>query len=193
MKRVDPIRNREQIEAMKDYLRQKQQYAQRDYLIFMMGLGSALRINDILHLTINQVWDGRNVHRTVYTRERKTGKVKQFAVSRNLEAAIRDYVLTLDEQTPHDNYLFPSRMGSNRPLSRQQAYNILRNAADHAGVEGRISPHSMRKTWGYHAYKMKVPLPLIMEALNHSSIEETMIYLGITQDELNDVYMALNL
>lgn len=193
MKRVDPIRDREQIEAMKEYFKAKPQLAERDYLIFMLGLASAMRINDILHLSIDQVWDGSRPRKVIYTRERKTGKVKQFAVSHNLEAAINDYMQTIDPATPGTHYLLPSRSGENRPLTRQQAYNILKNAAVATGTEGRISPHSMRKTWGYHAYKMKVPLPLIMEALNHSSVEETMIYLGITQDELNEVYRELNL
>lgn len=51
----------------------------------------------------------------------------------------------------------------------------------------------MRKTWGYWAYKSGVSLALIMEALNHSSISNTKKYLGITQEDLDDVYMNLNL
>lgn len=51
----------------------------------------------------------------------------------------------------------------------------------------------MRKTWGYWAYKSGISLALIMEALNHSSIKQSRKYLGITQDDLDDFYMSLNL
>ena len=61
------------------------------------------------------------------------------------------------------------------------------------GIKEPISTHSMRKTWGYWAYKSGTSLALIMEALNHSSITNTRKYLGITQDDLDNVYMSLNL
>ncbi|RFP77526.1 site-specific integrase, partial [Bacillus subtilis KCTC 1028 = ATCC 6051a] len=60
-------------------------------------------------------------------------------------------------------------------------------------LKNRYQHHSMRKTWGYWAYKKGYSLALIMEALNHSSIAITKKYLGITQEDLDDVYMSMNL
>ena len=92
-----------------------------------------------------------------------------------------------------DDYIFQSRKGDKKPIARQHAAYILSQAGDYVGIKEPISTHSMRKTWGYWAYKSGVSLALIMQALNHSSISDTRKYLGITQDDLDNVYMSLNL
>lgn len=69
----------------------------------------------------------------------------------------------------------------------------MKYAGDMCGFEEPISPHSLRKTWGYWAWKSGVSLVLIMEALNHSSLSITKRYLGILQEDLDNVYINLNL
>lgn len=189
MNLVSPIRDKKQIELLKMYLRDK---SKRDYLLFMVGISSALRISDILKLKVSDVWDGKKVAETIKLREQKTNKTKEFPITENLNKAIKDYI---KEYKPENlnNYLFFSRKGENKAISRQQASNILSNAGDYVGIKDPINTHSMRKTWGYWAFKSGVSLALIMEALNHSSIANTKKYIGITQSDLNEVYINLNL
>jgi integrase len=185
---VSPIRDKKQIELMKLYLKEK---STRDYLLFMVGISSALRISDILKLKVEDVWDGRRPKEFIRLSEQKTGKIKAFPITENLSKALKQY---MKEYKPNqDDYLFKSRKGDNRPISRQQASNILSKAGEYVGIKEPINTHSMRKTWGYHAYKNGTSLALIMEALNHSSIGNTKKYIGITQDDLNQVYINLNL
>ena len=188
MNTVQPIRDKKDIDNIKRYLRQSNL---RDYLMFMVGISSNLRISDILMFKVSTVWDGKKVREHIRIREQKTGKPKAFKVSENLERAIREYLTSY--QYSMDDYLFISRKGENTPITRQQAALILSNAADEVGIKYAVSTHSMRKTWGYWAYKSGVSLALIMEALNHSSIANTKKYLGITQDDLDEVYVNLNL
>lgn len=192
MNLVQPLRNKQDIEKMKSYLREKNP---RDYVMFMIGVSSALRISDILKLKVSDVWDGKRVKEHVDIREDKTDKGKIFAVSPNLEKAIRDYIKS-NKLSPDDFLITsnkPDKEGNSKPISRQQAHEIISNAADWLGIKDAISTHTMRKTWGYWAYKGGVHLALIMEALNHSSITMTKKYIGITQDDLDEVYINLNL
>lgn len=184
---VSPIKDKKQIEMMKLYLKEK---SKRDYLMFVVGISSALRISDILKLNVKDVWDGKKTKEFIYLNEEKTGKYKRFPITENLQKAIKDYIKEYNPQ--EDDYLFTSRKGD-KPITRQHAALILSRAGDFVGIKEPISTHSMRKTWGYWAYKSGVSLALIMDVLNHSSISNTKKYLGITQEDLDDVYLNLNL
>ena len=182
-----PIRDRKQIEAMKALLKG---HSLRDYLMFMVGISSAVRISDILLLKVNDVWDGRKTKAYIELHEKKTGKYKKFPVTVNLEKAIKEYIKSTD-LAPSD-FLFSSRKGGGA-ITRQHAERVLSEAWDYLGYTEPFGTHSMRKTWGYWAWQSKVDLAIIMEALNHSSIASTKKYLGITQEHLDEAYMSLNL
>nr|WP_274596921.1 site-specific integrase [Clostridium beijerinckii] len=185
---VNPIRDKKQLEAMKSFLKGKDT---RDYLMFMVGISSALRISDILRLRIKDIWTGRKPQEFIMLNEKKTGKAKRFPITKNLNKAIFQFMKEYDLE--QEDYVFQSRKGNKKPITRSHAAYIISNAADYVGIKEPISTHSMRKSWGYWAYKSGVSLALIMEALNHSSIANCRKYLGITQDDLDDVYMSLNL
>ena len=188
MHSVTPIRDKKQLEAMKMHLKGK---SLRDYLMFMVGISSALRISDILKLKVSDLWDGRKPVKYILLHEQKTGKMKRFPITLNLDKAIRDYIR---EYAPAQSaFVFHSRKGE-MAISRQQAEKVLSDAWDYLGYNTEpFGTHSMRKTWGYWAWMGKIDLALIMEALNHSSLAATKKYLGITQNHLDDAYMSLNL
>ncbi len=91
------------------------------------------------------------------------------------------------------DYIFKSREGDNKPITRQQALIILKEAAEVVDIKENVGTHSLRKTWGYHAWKSGFNPALIMETLNHSNLSVTKRYLGIRQDEINDLYDNLNI
>lgn len=189
MKVVHPIRDKKQLEAVKGYLRGKNK---RDYLLFMVGISSALRISDILTLRVRHVWDGKNVNKFIEINEKKTGKYKRFPTTKNLTKAIKDYLKEYPDKEL-DEYLFTSRKGNNKPISRQYAARLLNEACDMVGIKERFSTHGMRKTWGYWAFKKGISLDYICIALNHSSVAETKRYLGILQEDLDNLYLEVNL
>lgn len=88
--------------------------------------------------------------------------------------------------------LFASRKG-HKPITRQQAYRILNDAARAIGIKEQIGTHSLRKTFGYHAFQAGVDITRIQTLLNHSSPSVTLAYIGITREELDAVYLNLNL
>lgn len=70
-------------------------------------------------------------------------------------------------------------------------YRIIRKAAENSGLSGVISPHSLRKTFGYYAWKQGVPPVLLMEIYHHSSFDITKRYLGIEQDDRDEVFRKI--
>jgi integrase len=74
-----------------------------------------------------------------------------------------------------------------------QAWRIIHVAAEAIGETGCISCHSLRKSMGYHAWKSGVLPVLLMDLFNHSSFEVTRRYLGISQDDRDEVYLKMAL
>jgi len=180
---VKPIKDIKKIEDMKEFLLSRNE---RDYLMFVLGINSGLRISDLLKLTVEDVVDG-----IVRIREQKTGKVKQFALSNTCIKAIDHYLKATDIKS---GTLFPSRKNGNSPITTKSAWYIINKAAEWCGIEENIGTHSMRKTFGYHAFKQGVDPYYIMKCLNHSSLAVTKRYIGIEQDELDEmVYSKMNL
>lgn len=174
MNEVQPLKSIADIERMKKALRG------RDLLLFTIGINSSLRISDILPLTVG---DLRGDY--IVVTEKKTNKRKTIRIN--------DAIKRVSPKGAQDSdYLFPSRTGG-KPISRVQAWRILNNAAERAGLNVNFGTHSLRKTFAYMAYKNGVDLALLMRVLNHSSQRETLRYIGIERENIDDVYINVNL
>ena len=189
MAKTEPIRNIQDIKKLKEYF--KKNNRSRDYLLFTLGVNTALRISDILCLRYNDVIDFESgkVKKHLNLKEQKTGKDKCCFLNEVCVCAINEYYN--ETNGSKEEYLFQSRKGTNQPITRQRAYCIIKEAASYTGLSARISCHSMRKTFGYHAWKTGVSPAIIMDIFNHSSMKVTKIYLGITQDDTDDVYRKI--
>src|SRR5690606_9634676 len=178
MNEVQPIKNKRDIERMKRALRGNP----RDLLLFIVGINSSLRISDMLSLKVGDV---SNEYITLH--ERKTGKRKRIRVNNAIQDAVNTLVPADAKLT---DWLFPSRKGD-KPISRVQAWRILNAAASRAGLNIELGTHSLRKTFAYHAYNNGTDITLLMRVLNHGSQRETLRYIGIEQEAIDDVYIDI--
>ena len=153
-------------------------------MIFVLGINTGLRIGDLLNLKVEDVKNKKHI----IIKEQKTSKNKQFLINENLRRELDKYIEGMSEH----EYLFQSRVGQNKALSRFQAYRILSAAGREAGLE-RIACHSTRKTFGYHHYKRYKDVALLQKLFNHSSPSITLDYIGITQDIIDDSIEDFNL
>jgi integrase len=185
---VEPIRDKNKIKLMKVVLKNK---SIRNYLLFTLGINTGLRISDLLQLKIKNVSNGK-IKDNIYIRERKTSKEKIFGLNKTAKEAIKEYLNSLDKYEL-DWYLFKSKKGVNQPISRIQAYDILNIASVEVGINDKIGTHTLRKTFGYHARMKGVGIEILQKIFNHSAPGVTMRYIGISQDEIEDVYLDLNL
>lgn len=193
MSTTQPIRDRKQLQKFKNYYKD-QPSGTRNYTLIIMGLNTALRISDILHLTYDAVYRNGKIRSHIVVKEQKTGKENRIYLNQDTKQALTAYRKILI-QTPMyktgNPYLFPSAKKEGAPLSRYQAYRIISRAAADTGIEDHISCHSLRKSFGYHAWRQGTDPMLIMLILNHSSIQITMRYLCIEQEDKDAVYQRL--
>ena len=184
MAQTQPIRNKAHIAQLINYYRNHGQT--RNYVLTVICLHTALRISDILRLTCDQVYDfaKNRPRKSITITEAKTGKTKTIALHKNITKALRTYYHKAQPNAPL--ILNPQ---TKKAITRIHAYRILRAAAEALGLPHRVSCHSLRKTFGYHAWKRGISPVIIMEIFNHSSFAITRRYLGVAQEDINAVYV----
>jgi integrase len=185
-KTTQPVKSRKVLDRLLIYLKGK---STRDYMIAKVQLNTARRISDIVTLKVSDFVnrDGRLKEYITFI-EKKTQKIAKIAINQELQTAILGYIKS--EKLEHDDYLFQSRKGKNKPLSVTQVHRIFQEAAEALNLED-FGSHSLRKTWGYFCYKETRNIALIMDAYNHHSEKVTLRYIGISQDDRDVLFMNI--
>jgi integrase len=164
----------------------------RNHLLIVMGVYTALRITDLLNIRWVDVYNfERGEFKThINLNENKTGKFKSIAINKEATLALEKYFVARGgiETVSDEEYLFKSNRKGNAAISRVQAWRIIKEAGIAAGVEN-ASCHALRKSFGYHAWRAGIPTPVIMDIYNHTSYVVTRRYLGISQDDRDEVYL----
>ena len=196
MNTAQPIRKQEDLENLKRYYREIRPNA-RNQLLVILGLNTALRISDLLNLQWQDVysfeWEKYREH--ICLVEQKTGKKSRIYVNQNIVKALQEYWASLlrGKKTPSpQDYLF-SHTNKNEPITRVQAFRIIKKAASYYHIPGAICCHSLRKTFGYHAWRQGVSPALLVNIYNHSSYEVTKRYLGIEQENRDRIFQDIQI
>lgn len=180
---TEPIRDRRRVNEILSYMKGSNY---RNYVMAKIQLNTGLRISDVLKLKVKDFIQPDLRYREYITlHEKKTSKEKKIAINKALKDIIKDYILKYD--LTYNSYLFPSPKKKNAPISRTQAHRIYENVAKALHLDN-FNSHSLRKTWGYFAYKETQNIALLMDVYNHSSAEMTLRYIGINQDDKNSLY-----
>ena len=177
-KDVQPIRNQQQLDDMKWAL--KRHCSERDYILFILGCETGLRVGDLLRLPTHQilVLKGKQ-NKILRVKEGKTQKIRDIYIA-NCFQEVYEYAKNVQSAC-----LFPSRKGDS-PITPTQAYRQLNKAAEFAGVE-HVGNHTLRKTFGYWFYKSTKDIAMLQRILHHSHPSVTLRYIGITEEETNNI------
>jgi integrase len=186
---TEPIRNKKQVRELAEYYLNCGQL--RNHVLVVLGVYTALRISDLLRLRWDDVYDFKNrrIRTSITITEGKTKKSKTFALNKDAVRALKLFSM----QSARQGTFLIENSQTKKAISRIQAYRLIRAAAESLQLPTRVSCHSLRKTFGYHAWKSGVSPAVIMEIYNHNSLQVTRRYLGVTQDDKNAVYMDLRL
>lgn len=202
---ADPIKSIEDIERISKYLISKDRY--RDNMLFIVGINFGLRVSDLRVLRFSNLINENCMFKDSFpVFEKKTRKTRTRKKNRyiTINTAVVEAVTLYLEHTPNvrmSDYMFRSlsnRGGNeNKPLSLQSIDRILKGVAEDLSLTAKISTHTLRKTFGYHQMLMSNndsrKLLLLQKIFNHSSPAQTLDYIGITGEEIEEAYLRLNL
>lgn len=202
---AEPIKNIEDIFTISEYLISNKRY--RDNMLFIIGINFGLRVSDLRMLRFsNLINDNLTFKDSFPVFEKKTRNTRKRKKNRYItinNAVIEAVTLYLQNNQGIclSDYMFRSesnRGGSqNKPLTPQSIDRILKGFATDLDLNVKISTHTLRKTFCYHQMLMSNnsnrKLLLLQKMLNHSSPAQTLDYIGITSEEIEEAYRNLNL
>ena len=192
METVDPIKDPKKILAIKNNLKEEKEY--RNYLLFTMGVNSALRSNDLRNLKVSDVLDNKgDIKKYLYTRVKKTKREIKITINKAMREAINYYLSKAKVFNP-DQFLFKSKR-SDKAIDNVALFYLMKKWTKAVGlVNERYSAHSLRKTWGYQARVYHgATIEMISEKLGHRSTKVTRRYIGISQEEVNKMEEEINI
>ena len=180
--RVEPIRKPEDIQAIKNLLRDEP----RNLAVFVMGINSALRGSDLLRIRYCDV-EGLKPGDTFIMREKKTKKKRVVSVNQASYEAIQSYLKVRPETSP-DAPLFLSRTGQERALTVSSLNALVKKWGKEVGIRDNLGSHTLRKTWGLHQRLNGISIATLMQIYNHSTQKQTLSYLGISEEEVLEAF-----
>jgi len=183
---VEPIRSENHIRQIRGNLfRQKNP---RDYLLFVFGINSGLRIGDILSLKLGDVKNSQgDLKDYLDIKEQKTGKTRKVFFNKQIKEAL-NYYFEKNDIFDLDQYLFTNEKSrKNKAITRVRAYQLINSWCREVGIKQKVGGHTLRKTFGYHLRKQGISIERISNLLNHRNIKVTFRYIGINDDENKEV------
>ncbi|MEO8093880.1 MAG: site-specific tyrosine recombinase XerD [Pseudolysinimonas sp.] len=163
----------------------------RDKALIELLYATGARISEAVGLNVDDLI-GKNGTADVVRLFGKGGKQRIVPVGSYARAALDAYLVrsrpllsTRGRATPA---LFLGIRGSR--LSRQNAWLLMRAAADRAKLDVELSPHSMRHSFATHLLQGGADVRVVQELLGHASVATTQIYTRVTADALRDVYIG---
>ena len=119
----------------------------------------------------------------------KGHKERLIPIYRQAALVLKEY---LTEARPHlvrsseEKALFLNRRGER--LTRQGLWQILKGYAKEAGLEAKVTPHTLRHSFATHMLSGGADLRSVQELLGHANISSTQVYTHLTTDHIRRAY-----
>ena len=194
---VEPIQSKEDYQKVINYLSQKKN--KRNLCIFVFGTSFGMRITDLVNLKWKYVLNADySIKDSMIIQESKRKKVREIKFNPLVKKVIAIYIESLKEQKKSfwmdlNSYMFPSQKGHNKPLLVSNTCMMFKRIFKAAGIDPshNYCTHTMRKSTGKTLYDQGYDVWEISKLLGHSSMQETLCYIGVTKQKIGQMYEGL--
>ena len=154
----------------------------RDLAMFNLAIDSKLRGCDLVALRVDDVLLSGRIRPRAIVIQKKTGRPVQFEITEQTRETVMQWI-TRSGRRPGD-YLFPSRIGKNKPLTTRHYARLMDDWATSIGLDPALyGTHSLRRTKVALIYRRTGNLRAVQLLLGHTKLESTVRYLGIEVDD----------
>ena len=163
---VAPIKDEKTLKLFGDTLKEVDY---KYYIMFQLGVGTGLQLQDILSFKNKDVTGKSEITVKIGTKN----IVNTFTVPEDLQRTISDYTKGKDPEA----YLILGHQSANKPVSREQAYRVLRSTGHKIGLSS-IGAQTMRKTFAWKYYNETGDIYYLQNLFNHASPSITYRFIG---------------
>lgn len=157
----------------------------RDRAILELLYATGVRVSELVDLPLTAL-DLEEGFCSVFG---KGSKERLVPVGRQARAALERYLREVRPRLDRgegQGAVFLSHFG--RPLSRMSVWKLVKEAAERAGIDKKVSPHTLRHTFATHLLEGGADLVAVQELLGHADISTTQIYTHLDREYLRDVH-----
>ncbi len=159
--------------------------ATRDRALLELMYGCGLRASEAVGLEVNDV----NLRRGFVRPHGKGSKERMVPLGREAAAAVSRYLRSGRGELVGDRVepkLFVNFRGG--PLTRQGLYKIIQRHAKEVGLDGKMSPHTLRHSFATHLLSGGCDLRSVQEMLGHADVSTTQLYTHLSGERIKEVY-----
>lgn len=158
----------------------------RDRALLELLYASGLRVSEISMANLSDL----NLRIGFITCTGQHGKARVIPIGRPARAALETYVYegreTLLRDKKDDGALFLNYAGDR--ISRQGVWKLLKEYAQKAGLESKLSPQILRNSFAAHMIQNGADIKSLQDLLGHEDITATQIFVSVTKNRIMDVY-----
>lgn len=184
-RRLPTVLSREEVQRLLDAPDERDPLYWRDRAVLEFLYATGVRVSEMLGIRLADL----DLDAGLCLVFGKGSKERMVPLGRHARAALRRYlddVRPTVERGEGRGALFLNARG--RPLTRMGVWTLVRKHARRAGLEKRISPHTLRHTFATHLLEGGADLVAVQELLGHADISTTQIYTHLDREYLKDVH-----
>tara|TARA_B100000214_G_C23910182_1_gene600918 strand:+ start:69 stop:965 length:897 start_codon:yes stop_codon:yes gene_type:complete len=160
------------------------EFGQRNKAIIEVLYGTGIRVSELTELKMSNIFFNENIIKVTGKGNRERfvplGKIASIEIKKYLNAREK---LKIDSK--FSDILFLNRYG--RQLTRSMIFKVINDSSKNAGIDKKISPHTLRHSYATHLLKNGADLRTIQLILGHESITTTEIYTHLDTFHLEEV------
>ena len=161
----------------------------RDRALFEVLYATGVRVSEIIEMKLSDV----NLRMGFVSCSGTHGRARIVPMGVPAREALQDYIehsrnIMLKNAEPDDpnGMLFVNYLGE--PMTRQGFWKILKQYADKAGIEEKLTPQTLRNSFAMHMVQNGIDIKSLQELMGHEDISATQVYFGETKNRIKDVY-----
>ncbi|MGF1579903.1 MAG: site-specific tyrosine recombinase XerD [Gemmataceae bacterium] len=158
----------------------------RDKALLEMMYATGSRVSEVVSLTMDNLFLESEFCKCTG----KGNKQRILPLNKHAIAAIEGYLADFrpraTKSSPDSSYVFVSRCG--KPLTREMVWVLVKKYVKRAGLNPKVSPHTLRHSFATHMLSGGADLRTVQELLGHASIQTTQIYTHVDQERLKSIH-----